>query len=158
VTLKVDEFGFYLYWTNLNQVIQRCRNLTVGLAGKSTVTVSCQSGMIVAMDVYVNMVLFLVAKQDVELIDIATVRDTRTGKAAKMPRDPKMRQSINYGSQDSLEDKALTVVSGPDFVNLTFTNFCTEKKDTAKVAFRRGQVQLYETLLVFVWCWLKGFT
>jgi len=72
--------------------------------------------------------------KDVDLIDIATIRDTRTGKGAKLPRDPKIRQSINYGStQDSLEDKTLTVVSGPDFVNLTFTNFCTEKKETAKV-------------------------
>lgn len=70
-----------------------------------------------------------------DVLDIATIRDTRTGKGSKLPRDPKLRQLVNYGSQETLEDKTLTIVSGPDFVSLSYTNFSTEKKETAKVCY-----------------------
>lgn len=66
-------------------------------------------------------------------MDIATIRDTRTGRSTRLPRDLKFRQQINYGSLDSLEDKTLTVVTGPDFVNLTFFTFSCENKTLAKV-------------------------
>lgn len=67
-------------------------------------------------------------------MDMCTIRDTRTGHYAKVPKDPKMRDQVTMGaSQDSLEDKTLTVSYGPDFVNISFFNFCTSKKETAKV-------------------------
>lgn len=45
-----------------------------------------------------------------------------------------MRDQVTMGaSQDSLEDKTLTVSYGPDFVNISFFNFCSSKKETAKV-------------------------
>lgn len=68
-----------------------------------------------------------------DLLDIATIRDTRTGKGAKVPRDSKLRQMVTMGNSDTLEEKTVTVVSGPDFVNISFTNFCCNKKETAKV-------------------------
>jgi len=65
---------------------------------------------------------------------MCTIRDTRNGHYAKVPKDPKMRDQVTMGaSQDSLEDKTLTVCHGPDFVNVSFFNFCSAKKETAKV-------------------------
>ena len=40
----------------------------------------------------------------------------------------------------SLEDKTLTVVYGPDFVNVNFINFCTDSKEIAQV--RRTHVRV----------------
>lgn len=79
--------------------------------------------------------MFFYMEQEVDLLDIATIRDTRTRKGAKVPKDQKLRQIVTMGATDSLEDKTLTVVSGPDFVNISFTNFCCNKKETAKVRF-----------------------
>lgn len=65
---------------------------------------------------------------------MCVIRDTRTGQYAKAPKDVKMRDQITMGaSQDSLEEKSLTVAYGPDFVNITFLNFSTSKKEIAKV-------------------------
>lgn len=71
--------------------------------------------------------------EETQILDMCTIRDTRTGHYAKVPKDPKMRDQVTMGaSQDSLEDKTLTVSYGPDFVNISFFNFCTSKKETAK--------------------------
>lgn len=68
------------------------------------------------------------------MLDMCTIRDTRNGHYAKVPKEQKMRDQVTMGaSQDSLEDKTFTVAYGPDFVNVSFLNFCTSKKDTAKV-------------------------
>lgn len=36
------------------------------------------------------------------------------------------------GSQDSLEDKTVTICYGSDFVNMTFINFCTTRAEIAQ--------------------------
>ncbi len=65
---------------------------------------------------------------------MCSIRDTRTGNYAKVPKDAKMRDLVNMGvSKESLEDKTLTVAHGPDFVNVSFENFCSSKKKIAKV-------------------------
>ncbi|XP_077286123.1 phospholipase C at 21C isoform X2 [Arctopsyche grandis] len=69
---------------------------------------------------------------EVDLLDIATVRDARTGSFAKIPKDPKLRQIVTMGSQDTLEEKTVTICFGVDFVNLTFVNFCCTKKEIAQ--------------------------
>lgn len=88
VTLRVDEYGFYLYWVDQNK--------------------------------------------EMDLLDIATIRDSRTGKQAKIPKDPKLRHIVTMGSQDTLEEKTVTLCHGSDFVNLTFINFCCTKKEIAQ--------------------------
>ncbi|XP_034950474.1 1-phosphatidylinositol 4,5-bisphosphate phosphodiesterase classes I and II isoform X2 [Chelonus insularis] len=89
VTLRVDEFGFYLYWIDQNN--------------------------------------------EVDMLDIALIRDTRTGKYAKIPKDAKLKSLVTMGSQDSLEDKTVTICYGSDFVNVTFVNFCTTKAEIARL-------------------------
>ncbi|XP_068632892.1 1-phosphatidylinositol 4,5-bisphosphate phosphodiesterase classes I and II [Battus philenor] len=70
---------------------------------------------------------------EVEMLDIATIRDVRTGVHAKVPKDPKIRHVVLIGSQGSLEEKTVTVCYGADFVNVTFVNFCCTRKDIAQM-------------------------
>lgn len=71
---------------------------------------------------------------DTEFLEISSIRDTRTGKYAKTPRNEgKLKESITIGPNEiSLEDKTVTVVYGPDFVNVNFINFCTNSKTVAE--------------------------
>ncbi|KAG7213901.1 hypothetical protein KM043_003103 [Ampulex compressa] len=69
---------------------------------------------------------------EMEILDIAIIRDTRTGKHAKIPKDPKLKSLVTMGSQDSLEDKTVTICYGSDFVNMTFINFCTTRAEIAQ--------------------------
>ncbi|XP_026463392.1 1-phosphatidylinositol 4,5-bisphosphate phosphodiesterase classes I and II-like [Ctenocephalides felis] len=70
---------------------------------------------------------------ETDLLDIATIRDTRTGQYARVPKDPKLKQIVTMGSQDTLEEKTVTICYGADFVNLNFVNFCCTRKDIAQV-------------------------
>uniref|UniRef100_A0A2K5VQY7 Phosphoinositide phospholipase C n=1 Tax=Macaca fascicularis TaxID=9541 RepID=A0A2K5VQY7_MACFA len=49
-------------------------------------------------------------------------------------QDPKIREVLGFGGPDArLEEKLMTVVSGPDPVNTVFLNFMAVQDDTAKV-------------------------
>ncbi|XP_011648252.1 1-phosphatidylinositol 4,5-bisphosphate phosphodiesterase classes I and II isoform X1 [Pogonomyrmex barbatus] len=69
---------------------------------------------------------------EMDMLDIAVIRDTRTGKYAKIPKDPKLKSLVTMGSQDSLEDKTVTICYGSDFVNMNFINFCTTRAEIAQ--------------------------
>ncbi|XP_037694072.1 1-phosphatidylinositol 4,5-bisphosphate phosphodiesterase beta-3 isoform X2 [Choloepus didactylus] len=72
--------------------------------------------------------------QEVDTLDISSIRDTRTGRYARLPKDPKIREVLGFGGPDArLEEKLMTVVAGPDPVNTTFLNFMAVQDDTAKV-------------------------
>ena len=64
------------------------------------------------------------------------MRDIRTGKGVKVPKDPKLREMLSLGPGE-LEDKTVTVVYSTDLVNVHFINFCTRKIDVAKVSHSR---------------------
>ncbi|KAI2654066.1 1-phosphatidylinositol 4,5-bisphosphate phosphodiesterase beta-2 [Labeo rohita] len=67
--------------------------------------------------------------KETEFLDIATIRDTRSGKYAKLPKHPKVRNIFNMDFPDSHHlAKALTIVTGPDTVNLTYHNFFAAKE------------------------------
>uniref|UniRef100_A0A2K6V1Z8 1-phosphatidylinositol 4,5-bisphosphate phosphodiesterase n=1 Tax=Saimiri boliviensis boliviensis TaxID=39432 RepID=A0A2K6V1Z8_SAIBB len=71
---------------------------------------------------------------EVDTLDISSIRDTRTGRYARLPKDPKIREVLGFGGPDArLEEKLMTVVSGPDPVNTVFLNFMAVQDDTAKV-------------------------
>ncbi|XP_011296574.1 1-phosphatidylinositol 4,5-bisphosphate phosphodiesterase classes I and II isoform X2 [Musca domestica] len=69
---------------------------------------------------------------EMDMLDIAAIRDVRTGQYAKKPKDPKLTQIVTLGSQDTLEEKTVTVCHGSDFVNISFINFCCTKKEIAQ--------------------------
>ncbi|XP_077400698.1 1-phosphatidylinositol 4,5-bisphosphate phosphodiesterase beta-3 [Vanacampus margaritifer] len=73
------------------------------------------------------------ANMEVEILDISTIRDTRTGKYAKQPKDPKVRDLLGFGKGDNVEGKLVTVVHGNDLVNISFLNFQAMQEDTAKI-------------------------
>uniref|UniRef100_A0A096M2T4 1-phosphatidylinositol 4,5-bisphosphate phosphodiesterase n=1 Tax=Poecilia formosa TaxID=48698 RepID=A0A096M2T4_POEFO len=58
-------------------------------------------------------------QQDTEIIDMWTICDTRKGKFAKSPKDPKLREKLSY-EKEGLESKLLTIVYGVDMVNVSF--------------------------------------
>ncbi|XP_070835249.1 1-phosphatidylinositol 4,5-bisphosphate phosphodiesterase beta-2 [Chaetodon trifascialis] len=67
--------------------------------------------------------------KETTFLDVATIRDTRTGKYAKLPKHPKVRNVFNLDFPDSNHlAKTLTIVSGPDTVNLTYHNFFASKE------------------------------
>ena len=71
---------------------------------------------------------------EVDTLDISSIRDTRTGRYARLPKDPKIREVLGFGGPDTrLEEKLMTVVAGPDPVNTTFLNFMAVQDDTVKV-------------------------
>ncbi|XP_034020054.1 1-phosphatidylinositol 4,5-bisphosphate phosphodiesterase beta-3 [Thalassophryne amazonica] len=73
------------------------------------------------------------ANLEVEILDISTIRDTRTGKFAKQPKDPKLRDVLGFGKGDNVEGKMVTVVHGNDLVNITFLNFQAMQENIAKI-------------------------
>nr|AAA03065.1 phospholipase C beta type [Xenopus laevis]CAA75861.1 phospholipase C beta type [Xenopus laevis] len=71
---------------------------------------------------------------EVDILDISVIRDTRTGKYAKIPKDIKMREILGFtGPEQRPEDKLVTVVYGNDIVNISFLNFMAVQEDTAKI-------------------------
>lgn len=71
---------------------------------------------------------------EVDTLDISSIRDTRTGRYARLPKDPKIREVLGFGGPDArVEEKLMTVVAGPDPVNITFLNFMAVQDDTVKV-------------------------
>ncbi|KAL4622926.1 1-phosphatidylinositol 4,5-bisphosphate phosphodiesterase beta-3 isoform X1 [Arapaima gigas] len=76
------------------------------------------------------------ANMDVELLDISLIRDTRTGKYAKIPKDSKVRDLLGFGKvaeEGTVDGKLMTVVHGSDLVNVSFLNFQAMQEDIAKV-------------------------
>ncbi|XP_030578480.1 1-phosphatidylinositol 4,5-bisphosphate phosphodiesterase beta-3 isoform X2 [Archocentrus centrarchus] len=70
---------------------------------------------------------------DVEILDISYIRDTRTGKYAKQPKDQKMRDVLGLGKGENAEGKLVTIVYGNDLVNISFLNFQAVQEDIAKI-------------------------
>ncbi|XP_057637411.1 1-phosphatidylinositol 4,5-bisphosphate phosphodiesterase beta-2 isoform X4 [Chionomys nivalis] len=71
--------------------------------------------------------------KEMEFLDITSIRDTRFGKFAKTPKSQKLREVFNMDFPDNhFLLKALTVVSGPDMVDLTFHNFVSYKENVGK--------------------------
>ncbi|KAF3697647.1 1-phosphatidylinositol 4,5-bisphosphate phosphodiesterase beta-3 [Channa argus] len=70
---------------------------------------------------------------DVEILDINTIRDTRTGKYAKQPKDPKLRELLGFNKGDYVEGKLVSIVHGNDLVNISFLNFQAMQEDAAKL-------------------------
>ncbi|XP_060031082.1 1-phosphatidylinositol 4,5-bisphosphate phosphodiesterase beta-2 isoform X2 [Erinaceus europaeus] len=71
--------------------------------------------------------------KEMEFLDITSIRDTRFGKFAKTPKSQKLRDVFNMDFPDNtFLLKALTVVSGPDMVDLTFHNFVSYKENVGK--------------------------
>ncbi|XP_056099516.1 1-phosphatidylinositol 4,5-bisphosphate phosphodiesterase beta-3 isoform X2 [Rhinichthys klamathensis goyatoka] len=58
-----------------------------------------------------------------EILDISHIRDTRTGRYSKIPKDPRIREMLGLSREGNSDSKLLTVVYGNDLVNISFLNF-----------------------------------
>uniref|UniRef100_A0A8C8Z7V5 1-phosphatidylinositol 4,5-bisphosphate phosphodiesterase n=1 Tax=Prolemur simus TaxID=1328070 RepID=A0A8C8Z7V5_PROSS len=71
--------------------------------------------------------------KEMEFLDITSIRDTRFGKFAKIPKSQKLRGVFDMDfPENTFLLKTLTVVSGPDMVDLTFHNFVSYKENVGK--------------------------
>ncbi|KAK7474679.1 hypothetical protein BaRGS_00034044, partial [Batillaria attramentaria] len=72
--------------------------------------------------------------KEMDFLDISLIRDTRTGKYARLPKDSKLRESLMIGQQDvPLEDKMVSICHGTDMVNIEWINFVCSNKETAQL-------------------------
>uniref|UniRef100_A0A8B9GC98 1-phosphatidylinositol 4,5-bisphosphate phosphodiesterase n=1 Tax=Amazona collaria TaxID=241587 RepID=A0A8B9GC98_9PSIT len=71
--------------------------------------------------------------KEMEILDLTSIRDTRAGRFAKIPKCQKLREVFNLDYPHStFLLKTLTIVSGPDMVDLTFHNFVSYKENVGK--------------------------
>uniref|UniRef100_A0A8C7JQQ2 1-phosphatidylinositol 4,5-bisphosphate phosphodiesterase n=1 Tax=Oncorhynchus kisutch TaxID=8019 RepID=A0A8C7JQQ2_ONCKI len=71
--------------------------------------------------------------KDTDLLDIAYIKDARNGKCTKTPKDMKLRELLDVSTLvGKMENRMLTVVSGPDMVNITYLNFMAFQEEIAK--------------------------
>ncbi|XP_029454377.1 1-phosphatidylinositol 4,5-bisphosphate phosphodiesterase beta-2 isoform X2 [Rhinatrema bivittatum] len=71
--------------------------------------------------------------KEMEFLDLTSIRDTRFGKFAKIPKSQKLREVFNLDfPENNFLAKTLTFVSGSDMVDLTFHNFVSYKEHVGK--------------------------
>nr|XP_021323210.1 1-phosphatidylinositol 4,5-bisphosphate phosphodiesterase beta-1 [Danio rerio] len=71
--------------------------------------------------------------KETDLLDISYIKDARTGKCTKTPKEAKLRELLDVGNLvGRIENRMLTVVTGPDMVNIQYLNFMAFQEDVAK--------------------------
>ncbi|KAM4664967.1 1-phosphatidylinositol 4,5-bisphosphate phosphodiesterase beta-2 [Discoglossus pictus] len=71
--------------------------------------------------------------KEIEFLDMTSIRDTRFGKYAKTPKSQKLREVFNLDfPENNFLAKNMSLVSGPDMVDLTFHNFVSYKENVGK--------------------------
>ncbi|XP_034018763.1 1-phosphatidylinositol 4,5-bisphosphate phosphodiesterase beta-1-like isoform X1 [Thalassophryne amazonica] len=71
--------------------------------------------------------------KETDLLDIAYIKDARNGKCTKLPKEAKLRELLDVSTlAGKMENRMLTVVSGPDMVNITYLNFMAFQEENAK--------------------------
>ncbi|NXP49783.1 PLCB2 phosphodiesterase, partial [Heliornis fulica] len=76
---------------------------------------------------------FIKWDDEMEMLDITSIRDTRFGRFAKIPKCQKLREVFNLDfPNNNFLLKTLTIVSGPDMVDLAFHNFVSYKENVSK--------------------------
>ncbi|XP_053469574.1 1-phosphatidylinositol 4,5-bisphosphate phosphodiesterase beta-1 isoform X1 [Ictalurus furcatus] len=86
--------------------------------------------------------------KETDLLDIAYIKDARTGKYSRTPKDAKVREQLGVaGVVGKIENRMLTVVSGPDMVNITYLNFMAFQDELAK-EWSDGLFSLASNLLI----------
>ncbi|OXB70024.1 UNVERIFIED_CONTAM: hypothetical protein H355_010362, partial [Colinus virginianus] len=161
VILRVDPKGFYLYWTYQNKsraVVQLYFLLVTymlkrhgGDSERSKIRINVfillhNEAGIQPEDTLSTLFLIVILENiccdeynlfsrsvEMEILDITSIRDTRVGRFAKIPKCQKLREVFNLDYPHStFLLKTLTIVSGPDMVDLTFHNFVSYKENVGK--------------------------
>ncbi|KAI4789008.1 hypothetical protein KUCAC02_035494, partial [Chaenocephalus aceratus] len=71
---------------------------------------------------------------ETELLDLTFVKDVRTGRSTKTPKEAKLRELLDIGNLvGRLENRMVTVVTASDLVNVNQLNFIASQEDEAKL-------------------------
>lgn len=69
-----------------------------------------------------------------DVLEISSIRDTRTGKYARVPSSARIRTTINFTSNtEPLEDKQIQILYGSQFNNLDEINLSCASRDIAQL-------------------------
>ena len=72
--------------------------------------------------------------KEMDYLDLSLIRDTRTGKYAKVPKEGKLKDTCMIGQSDvAVEDKTVTIAYGTDMTSISFVNFVCSSRETAKL-------------------------
>uniref|UniRef100_A0A8C9YYA1 Phosphoinositide phospholipase C n=1 Tax=Sander lucioperca TaxID=283035 RepID=A0A8C9YYA1_SANLU len=72
--------------------------------------------------------------KETELLDLTLVKDVRTGRSTKTPKEAKLRELMEVGNLvGRLENRMVTVVTASDLVNVNQLNFIASQEEEAKV-------------------------
>uniref|UniRef100_A0A3Q1CVD6 Phosphoinositide phospholipase C n=1 Tax=Amphiprion ocellaris TaxID=80972 RepID=A0A3Q1CVD6_AMPOC len=72
--------------------------------------------------------------KDTELLDLTLVKDVRTGRSTKTPKEAKLRELLDVGNLvGRLENRMVTVVTASDLVNVNQLIFIASQEDEAKI-------------------------
>ncbi|XP_063515129.1 1-phosphatidylinositol 4,5-bisphosphate phosphodiesterase beta-1 isoform X1 [Pongo pygmaeus] len=109
IILRTDPQGFFFYWTDQN------KEFKIILKEENEWSETQRN-------------LF----HETELLDLSLVKDARCGRHAKAPKDPKLRELLDVGNIGRLEQRMITVVYGPDLVNISHLNLVAFQEEVAK--------------------------
>ncbi|XP_072539296.1 1-phosphatidylinositol 4,5-bisphosphate phosphodiesterase beta-1 isoform X2 [Salminus brasiliensis] len=71
--------------------------------------------------------------KETDVLDISSIKDARTGKYSRTSKDAKVREQLGVATLvGKMENRMLTVVTGPDMVNITYLNFMAFQDEVAK--------------------------
>ncbi|XP_075699613.1 1-phosphatidylinositol 4,5-bisphosphate phosphodiesterase beta-2 [Rhinoderma darwinii] len=100
---------------------------------QSKVETSTASPVILRVDQKGYYVYWTFQSKEIEFIELTSIRDTRFGKYAKIPKSQKLREVFNMDFPDNnFLAKTLCIVTGSDMVDLTFHNFVSYKENIGK--------------------------
>ncbi|KAM4607940.1 1-phosphatidylinositol 4,5-bisphosphate phosphodiesterase beta-1-like [Polymixia lowei] len=72
--------------------------------------------------------------KETELLDLTLVKDVRTGRSTRTPKEAKLRELLDVGNLvGRLENRMVTVVTASDLVNVNQLNFIATQEDEARV-------------------------
>ncbi|XP_056464967.1 1-phosphatidylinositol 4,5-bisphosphate phosphodiesterase beta-1-like [Gadus chalcogrammus] len=72
--------------------------------------------------------------KETELLDLTLVKDVRTGRSTRTPKEAKLRELLDVGNLvGRLENRMVTVVTASDLVNVNQLNFIASQEDEAKM-------------------------
>ncbi|CAN2389953.1 phosphatidylinositol phospholipase C activity, partial [Pristimantis euphronides] len=94
---------------------------------------SMASPVIVRVDPKGYYLYWTFQSKEIEFLDLTSIRDTRFGKYAKIPKSQKLREVFNLDfPENNFLAKTLCIVTGLDMVDLTFHNFVSYKENVNK--------------------------
>uniref|UniRef100_A0A8C4YW24 Phosphoinositide phospholipase C n=1 Tax=Gadus morhua TaxID=8049 RepID=A0A8C4YW24_GADMO len=83
--------------------------------------------------------------KETELLDLTLVKDVRTGRSTRTPKEAKLRELLDVGNLvGRLENRMVTVVTASDLVNVNQLNFIASQEDEAKVPETRQYTSCIE--------------